>query len=436
MSCSSSSGSEEDDEGFDSYRKGGYHAVRVGDQFGSGRYIAQRKLGWGQFSTVWLAYDTKTSSFVALKIQKSAAQFVQAALHEIDILSSIADRDPSNSKFVIQLIDNFKHNGPNGQHLCMVLEFLGDSLLRLIKYNRYKGLPLNKVREICKCVLVGLDYLHTDLGIIHSDLKPENILLCSTIDPAKDPLRSGLSPILERPEGNTNGGVSSLIEKRLKRRARSAVAKISGRRGTMGEDVANTDRNINGIDVRCKIVDFGNACWADKQFAEEIQTRQYRAPEVILISGYSFPVDMWSFACIVFELATGDMLFTPKGGQGFSEDEDHLALMMELLGKMPRKIAIGGAQSKDYFDRHGDLKRIRRLKFCPLDKLLTDKYKFSANDAREFSEFLLPLFDFAPEKRPTARQCLEHPWLNPPNQTAQEKVHAGMSNLQISQSKA
>ena len=60
MSCSSSSGSEEGDEGFDSYRKGGYHAVRVADQFAAGRYIAQRKLGWGQFSTVWLAYDTKT----------------------------------------------------------------------------------------------------------------------------------------------------------------------------------------------------------------------------------------------------------------------------------------------------------------------------------------------------------------------------------------
>lgn len=45
----------------DWYRKGGYHAVRVGDQFAGGRYIAQRKLGWGQFSTVWLAYDTRTS---------------------------------------------------------------------------------------------------------------------------------------------------------------------------------------------------------------------------------------------------------------------------------------------------------------------------------------------------------------------------------------
>jgi len=139
-------------------------------------------------------------------------------------------------------------------------------------------------------------------------------------------------------------------------------------------------------------------------------------------------------------------------------------MMMELLGKMPRKvstvllsacfifkincgilntcglqIAVGGAQSKDYFDRHGDLKRIRRLKFCPLDKLLIDRYKFSANDAQEFSEFLLPLFDFAPEKRPTARQYLQHPWLNcnesapneMRNESTVEKVNVGMSNLQI-----
>ncbi|KAI5438530.1 hypothetical protein KIW84_024316 [Lathyrus oleraceus] len=380
-------------------------------------------------------------SYVALKIQKSAADFVQAALHEIDVLSSIADSDPSNSKFVIQLIDHFKHAGPNGQHQCMVLEFLGDSLLRLIRYNRYKGLPLNKVREICKCILIGLDYLHSELGIIHTDLKPENILLFSTINPAKDPFSSGCSPILERPVGNTNGGLPSLIEKRLKRRARSAVAKISGRTASIegrGE-ATKSRRNIDGIDVRCKIVDFGNACWDDKKFAEEIQTRQYRAPEVILKSGYSFSVDMWSFACIAFELATGDMLFAPKVGKDYSEDEDHLALMMELLGKMPRKIATSGAQSKDYFDRHGDLKRIRRLKYWPLDKLLIDRYKFSVNDAREFSEFLLPLFDFAPEKRPTARQCLQLPWLNckesSPNETRNEstveKVNVGMSNLQI-----
>lgn len=206
----------------------------------------------------------------------------------------------------------------------MVLEFLGDSLLRLTKYKRYKGLELNKVREICKCILIGLDYLHRELGIIHTDLKPENILLVSAIDPAKDPIRSGRAPILEKPEGYPNGGVTmNFIEKKLKRRARRAVVGISERRASVGGIGGNptVERCLNGIDMRCKVVDFGNACWADKQFTEEIQTRQYRAPEVILRSGYSFSVDMWSFACIAFELATGEMMFTPKCGQGFDEDE-------------------------------------------------------------------------------------------------------------------
>lgn len=433
MSCSSSSGSEEEEE-FDSYRKGGYHAVRVGDSFNGGRYIAQRKLGWGQFSTVWLAYDTHSSDFVALKIQKSAPQFAQAALHEIEVLSAIADGDPTHARCVVRLIDHFKHAGPNGQHLCMVLEFLGDSLLRLIRYNHYKGLDLNKVREICKCVLSGLDYLHRELNIIHTDLKPENILLVSPIDPSKDPVKSGFTPTLERPEGgNINGGVSmSLIEKKLKRRAKRAVARISERRASMGmPQDTKPRRSLEGIDVKCKVVDFGNACWADQQFMEEIQTRQYRAPEVIIRSGYTASADMWSFACTAFELATGDMLFTPKGGQGFTDDEDHLALMMELLGKMPKKISSGGARSKDFFDRYGDLKRIRRLKYWSLDRLLVDKYKFLEQDACDFADFLRPILDFSPEKRPTAQQCLQHPWLASNGNSNDSKLASGISNLHI-----
>ncbi|XP_020083903.1 SRSF protein kinase 1-like [Ananas comosus] len=440
MSCSSSSsGSGEEDEGVDAYRKGGYHAVRVGDQFAGGRYVAQRKLGWGNFSTVWLAYDTRSQRFVALKIQKSAADFAQAALHEIEFLSAITKEDPSNSKCIVQLLDHFKHAGPNGQHICLVFEFLGDSLLRLIRYNHYKGIGLNRVRDICRSILVGLDYLHRELGIIHSDLKPENVLLVTTINPAKDPVRSGFTPILERPEGNPNGGVVvNLIEKKLKKKAKRAVSRISERRSSTA-GVSLRERNLEGIDLRCKIVDFGNACWVDKQFTDHIQTRQYRAPEVVLGAGYSTSADLWSFACIAYELATGDMMFTPKEGQGFSEDEDHLALMMELLGKMPRKIAISGSRSKEYFDRHGDLKRIRRLKFWPLDRLLVEKYKFSDSDAHEFADFLCPLLDFAPEKRPTAGQCLQHPWLRSIDaklieenkEATVKKLEIGMNKVQI-----
>ncbi|XP_047046093.1 serine/threonine-protein kinase SRPK-like [Lolium rigidum] len=411
LSPSSSGDEEEEDEGVDGYRKGGYHAVRPGDQFAAGRYVAQRKLGWGNFSTVWLAFDLETQKFVALKIQKSAPEFAQAALHEIEFLSEITKRDPENCKHTIQLIEHFKHTGPNGQHVCLVFEFLGDSLLKLVQYNRYKGIGLGRVREICRSILVGLDYLHRELGIIHSDLKLENVLLVSTIDPSKDPIRSGLKPNLDRPEGNPNGeAVLNPIEKKLKMRARRVLAKLAEKRKTAAE-FARSERSLEGIDMTCKIVDFGNACWADKQFTDFIQTRQYRAPEVILGSGYSFPVDMWSFACIAFELATGEMLFTPKEGHGYSEDEDHLALMMEVLGKMPKKIATMGTKSKEYFDRHGDLKRIRRLKISSIERVLVDKYKIPQSDAREFAEFLGPLLDFAPEKRPTAAQCLQNKWL-------------------------
>jgi serine/threonine protein kinase len=268
--------------------------------------------------------------YVALKIQKSAPEFAQAALHEIEFLLEITRRDPSNCKRIVQLIDHFKHSGPNGQHICLVFEFLGDSLLKLVQYNRYKGIGFDRVRRICKSILVGLDYLHRELGMIHSDLKLENVLLVSTIDTSKDPIRSGLKPNLERPEGNPNGEVGlNPIEKRLKMRARRVLAKLAERRKSDAES-SHAERSLDGIGLTCKIVDFGNACWADKQYTDFIQTRQYRAPEIILGAGYSFSVDMWSFACIAFELATGEMLFTPKEGHDYSEDEVYITFLCTL----------------------------------------------------------------------------------------------------------
>ncbi|KAM7252883.1 hypothetical protein ACFE04_008660 [Oxalis oulophora] len=59
-------GSEEEDEGIDSYRKGGYHAVRVGDPFNGNRYIAPRKLGWSQFSMTEQQPTTKRQQFMCL----------------------------------------------------------------------------------------------------------------------------------------------------------------------------------------------------------------------------------------------------------------------------------------------------------------------------------------------------------------------------------
>jgi serine/threonine-protein kinase SRPK3 len=78
---------------------------------------------------------------------------------------------------------------------------------------------------------------------------------------------------------------------------------------------------LAAADLKCKLVDFGNACWTYKQFTSDVQTRQYRCPEVLLGSKYSTPVDLWSFACICFELATGDVLFDPHSGDNYDRDE-------------------------------------------------------------------------------------------------------------------
>lgn len=76
------------------------------------------------------------------------------------------------------------------------------------------------------------------------------------------------------------------------------------------------------------------------------------------------------------------------------------------------QIALGGRYSRDFFNRYGDLRHIRRLRFWPLNKVLMEKYDFSEQDANSMTDFLVPILDFVPEKRPTAGQCLLHPWIN------------------------
>lgn len=305
-------------------------------------------------------------------------------MDEIKILKQIAEGDPDDKKCVVKLLDHFKHSGPHGQHVCMVFEFLGDNLLTVIKYSDYRGVPLPMVKEICYNILVGLDYLHRELSIIHTDLKPENVLLLSMIDPSKDPRKSGAPLILPSSKGNSasknevtkdkislNGNLTKNQKKKLRRKAKkvenesteeaehdskdhdqedssndlksnfesvedkpdSSLSKNESTKIIETKDVPQGSHShrrssrstrkklLAAVDLKCKLVDFGNACWTYKQFTNDIQTRQYRCPEVILGSKYSTPADLWSFACICFELVTGDVLFDPHSGDNYDRDE-------------------------------------------------------------------------------------------------------------------
>lgn len=162
---------------------------------------------------------------------------------------------------------------------------------------------------------------------------------------------------------------------------------------------------------RAVVVDLGNACWTHRHFSEDIQTRQYRAPEVLLGHKYDTSADMWSLGCITFELLTGDLLFDPREGSDYDRDEDHLAMFQELLGKMPKKIACNGKYSKNFFNRKGELKHIKSLKFWPVEDVLAEKYHFSSKDAEEIANFIIPLLEYDTKERATALDCLHHKWL-------------------------
>ncbi|KAM3871583.1 SRSF protein kinase 1a [Diretmus argenteus] len=178
-----------------------------------------------------------------------------------------------------------------------------------------------------------------------------------------------------------------------------------------GALLVNPLEPINSDKIKVKIADLGNACWVHKHFTEDIQTRQYRSLEVLIGAGYSTPADIWSTACMAFELATGDYLFEPHSGEDYSRDEDHLALIIELLGKIPRHYALSGKFSQEYFIKRGDLKHITKLKPWGLLEVLVDKYEWPREEADCFTDFLLPMLELVPEKRATAAECLRHPWL-------------------------
>ncbi|KAJ3862636.1 kinase-like domain-containing protein, partial [Lentinula novae-zelandiae] len=552
----------EDEEDWEDYVKGGYHPVHIGDAFSEGRYVVVRKLGWGHFSTVWLAWDGRMKRHVALKVVKSAPRYTETALDEIKLLQRLITSSTPSSitqtgalshsllhpgrSHVISFLDHFRHRGPNGTHICMVFEVLGENLLGLIKRHQSKGVPMGLVKQIGKQILLGLDYMHRCCGVIHTDLKPENVLIAiddvegiiqaelaksklanaSATDSSSNPSPARMSgvvgvppstgrggnqtprsesliitssqplpspssgstssgPVFDKfsfgmskidpegpgqptPEGRSNaeeiaegvGNVSldksstlddaeDVLEfstnksKKVQPKVSLLTQQAPSHSSNASDLPAHSHSNLspgghpppfNGRDMQItkdgmgrvqdsisamagemeveeritvKIADLGNATWTEHHFTDDIQTRQYRAPEVILGAKWGTSADMWSLACVLFELITGgDYLFDPASGSRYSKDDDHIAQIMELMGTLPSSLTMGGKYCGEFFTRKGDLRHISKLRFWPLHSVLSDKYLFPASAASHLSGFLNPMLAGNPEKRAGARDML------------------------------
>ncbi|KAI9444992.1 kinase-like protein [Lactarius indigo] len=166
--------------------------------------------------------------------------------------------------------------------------------------------------------------------------------------------------------------------------------------------------------VLVKIADLGNATPSKRHYTEDIQTRQYRSPEAIIgRADWDHRVDVWSVACVVFELLTAEYLFEPQSqGQVFSKDDDHLAQIIELLGDFPPRVKQGGRYSRDLFDHKGALRYIKHLKPWPLNRVMREKYLFEHTEADALCSFLEPMLALDMRERARAGDMVNHPWLD------------------------
>jgi dual specificity tyrosine-phosphorylation-regulated kinase 2/3/4 len=151
-----------------------------------------------------------------------------------------------------------------------------------------------------------------------------------------------------------------------------------------------------------KLIDFGSSCFVGHQRYDSIQSRFYRAPEVILGIRSGRPMDIWSFACIAIELIIGKPIF--PGGNG----HEQLDLLMEVFGPMPEALKANCSRRKEFFTTDGRFvgvkgRRGRRPGSVSLEIAthITDSM---------FLDLLAKCFEWKQEDRISAADALNHPW--------------------------
>lgn len=171
-----------------------------------------------------------------------------------------------------------------------------------------------------------------------------------------------------------------------------------------------------------KVIDFGSSCYDHQRIYTYIQSRFYRAPEVILGGKYGMPIDMWSFGCILAELLTGYPLFP-------GEDEaDQLACTMEILGMPPQRLLDSCKRTRTFFSsrnhpryctvstnpdgtvQYGSGRSKRgKIRGPPGSKDLSKALK--GCDDPLLLDFLQRCLEWDPAVRMTPPQALRHGWL-------------------------
>ncbi|KAI9368423.1 kinase-like protein [Aspergillus egyptiacus] len=357
------------------------------------RYSIIKLLGQGTFGKVVEAYDKQRKARCAVKIIRSIQKYRDASRIELRVLSTLASNDKQNHNKCIHLRDCFDFRN----HICIVTDLLGQSVFDFLKGNGFVPFPSSQIQNFARQLFTSVAFLH-DLNLIHTDLKPENILL-------------------------VKNAYQTFTYNRTIPSSSQAISRNARQRRVL-------------LDSEIRLIDFGSATFDDEYHSSVVSTRHYRAPEIILNLGWSFPCDIWSIGCILVEFFTGDALFQTH------DNLEHLAMMEAVIGekidpKLVRQVMQGGRngsqnQAAKYFLRNkldypndettrASRKYVRAMKqltvcsfHCLFAEDSTDVFQefmpTSNKFYRLFLDLLKRIFVYDPKQRITAKEALKHPW--------------------------
>lgn len=144
---------------------GGYHPVHLLDEYSERRYQIVHKLGFGTYSTVWLAKDQHRNRYVALKIVVAEAS---KSSSESRILPLLGNSQPNHAgrSYVSPMFDEFYIDGPNGRHLCLVSEPARCSIAASKEASTNWMFSMGIARTVAAQAVLGLQDIHS-CGVVH-----------------------------------------------------------------------------------------------------------------------------------------------------------------------------------------------------------------------------------------------------------------------------
>jgi dual specificity tyrosine-phosphorylation-regulated kinase 2/3/4 len=149
------------------------------------------------------------------------------------------------------------------------------------------------------------------------------------------------------------------------------------------------------------LIDFGSSTFQSEKIHTYIQSRFYRAPEIILGIDYNEAIDMWSFGCILVELVTGCPLLPGES------EVDQAALIVELIGYPPKEVLKVSEMPEKMMER--DELRMENGRIVQPGGRKIEQVVNCCDS--EFVDLVKKCLEYDPKKRITACQALNHKWI-------------------------